>query len=173
VELMRAFGAHRLRLFFGRLPCEGYGSGPLAVCVRNIRRVADRHRDVSFVFENHDGASSRPDVCQTILGGVERPNVRLAFDPINFEHRGVRSMDALAILAARIGHVHLKGYRSGAFCGFGEGDVDLMPTLRALISGGYRGGFTVEYEGEGDRTVRLFESLKRAREAVRSIRNTL
>jgi hypothetical protein len=34
-----------------------------------------------------------------------------------------------------------------------RGDVDLMPLLRDLIAGGYRGAFSVEYEGEYDRTL--------------------
>ena len=162
VGLARRFGADRLRLFFGRLPVERYSVEAAKRCARNLRHVAERHPDLVFVIENHDGASSRPEVCRDILEAVARPNVRLAFDPINFEHRGVRSTDAIVVLAPWVGHVHLKGYAAGEFCGFGEGEVDLMPALRHLIESGYTGAFTVEYEGKGDRTVRLFESVARA-----------
>jgi len=165
-DLARQFAVDRLRLFFGRLPREQYTSRSLDICVRNIQRVADRHRDLGFVFENHDGASSCPDVCRAVLEGVGRANVRLAFDPINFEHRGVRTMEALAVLQPLVGHVHLKGYAAGEFCGFGEGEVDLGPALAALLGGGYRGALTVEYEGSGDRTLRLYESVQRARAVV-------
>ena len=168
-ELARQLAVDRLRLFFGRLPREQYTARSLDVCVRNIQRVADRHRDLLFVFENHDGASSRPDVCRDVLDGVGRANVRLAFDPINFEHRGVRSAEALAVLQPLVGHVHLKGYAAGEFCGFGEGDVDLVPVLASLIDGGYRGALTVEYEGDGDRTLRLYESVQRARAVIASL----
>jgi hypothetical protein len=41
-----------------------------------------------------------------------------------------------------------------------------MPVIRSLIAGGYAGGFTVEYEGPLDRTVRLYESLRCARAAI-------
>jgi sugar phosphate isomerase/epimerase len=162
VALARRLGADRLRLFFGRLPVEAYAPASAEGCARNIGRVAERHPDLLFVFENHDGASSRPHVCRTVLEAVGRPNVRLTFDPINFEHRGVRTADALAMLRPFIGHVHLKGYAAGEFCGFGEGIVDLTPALRTLVGTGYAGGFTVEYEGTGDRTLRLFESVERA-----------
>ena len=162
VDLTRRFGADRLRLFFGRLAIDRYSRDAAERCARNLRRVADVHPDVVFVIENHDGASSRPEVCRDVLQAVARPNVRLTFDPINFEHRGVRSIDAIAILAPWVGHVHLKGYAAGEFCGFGEGEVDLMPALRHLLASGYTGAFTVEYEGKGDRTVRLFESVARA-----------
>ena len=169
VELTRAFGVDRLRLFFGRLPYGRYTPTALAAAVANIQQLADRHRGVTFVFENHDGASSRPEVCRAVLEGVDRPNVRMTFDPINFELRGVRTPDALEALLPLVGHVHLKGCTDGEPCGFGEGDVDLAPALRTLLGGGYRGDFTVEYEGRGDRTLRLYESVRRARETVAAL----
>jgi sugar phosphate isomerase/epimerase len=169
VALSRRFGVNRLRLFFGRLASEQCTPRAVDTCASNIQLVADRYPDIRFVFENHDGASSRPDVCRAVLERVDRGNVRLAFDPINFEHRGVRAAEAVAVLQPFIGHVHLKGYVAGEFCGFGEGDVDLVPVLASLLAGGYRGGFTVEYEGAGDRTVRLYESLQRARAVVATL----
>jgi len=170
VELARAFGVSRLRLFFGRLPVADYTDARGDVCAGHLREIADRYSDIEFVIENHDGASSRPEVCRSVLDNVGRQNVRLAFDPINFEHRGVRALDAVRVVAPLVGHVHLKGYAGGEFCGFGEGDVDLIPVLRALVSRGYTGGFTVEYEGKGDRTVRLFESVGRAQLALAQLK---
>jgi L-ribulose-5-phosphate 3-epimerase len=169
VQLTRRFGADRLRLFFGRLPIERYSDEAADRCARHLRRVADLHSDVVFVIENHDGASSRPEVCRDILQAVARPNVRLTFDPINFEHRGVATMDALPVLAPLVAHVHLKGYARGTFCAFGEGEVDLVPAVRLLIAGGYRGGFTVEYEGAADRTLHLFQSVRRAKAAIAAL----
>jgi sugar phosphate isomerase/epimerase len=163
VSMARAFGVDRLRLFFGRLGREDYCLDARDLIVRNIQRLADAHPDMRFVFENHDGASSRPDVCRDVLERVSRGNARLNFDPINFEHAGVNSAEALAELQPLVAHVHLKGYAQGRFCEFGEGQVDLTPVLRTLLSGGYRGWFTVEYEGTFDRTLRLYQSVRRAR----------
>ncbi len=162
LALARTFDVDRIRLFFGRLPPERCSPEAVGRAAANIRRVADRHPDLLLMFENHDGASSRPEICRSILTLVDRPNVGLVYDPINFEHRGVRAMEAIGELRQLIVHVHLKGYAAGEFCGFGEGDVDLRPALWSLIDGGYRGAFTVEYEGAGDRTVRLYESVCRA-----------
>lgn len=169
VALARRFEVDRLRLFFGRLPFERYTPHARDTCVRNIQSLADRHPDLLFAFENHDGASSRPEVCRDVLAGADRRNVRLTFDPINFEHRGVRTGGALSVLQPFVGHVHLKGYSGGAFCGFGEGEVDLAPALRTLIAGGYAGALTVEYEGVGDRTLRLYESVARARRTLADV----
>jgi sugar phosphate isomerase/epimerase len=166
VEMARSFGVVTLRVFFGRLEYESYSADARATIVGNIRHVADEYPDILFVFENHDGASSRPDVCRQVLEGVDRANVRLNFDPINFEQRGVNSLEAARELQPLVAHVHLKGYERGRFCEFGVGDVDLTPVLRLLISGGYSGALTVEYEGPFDRTLRLYESVQRARLAV-------
>ncbi|HEX6463228.1 MAG TPA: sugar phosphate isomerase/epimerase [Vicinamibacterales bacterium] len=169
VALTRAFGVDRLRLFFGRMPIERWSDRTRGAAIDNIRRVGAQYPDITFVFENHDGASSNPDVCGTILEEIGLPNVRLTFDAVNFEHRGVKTMDALRRLHPLIGHVHLKGYDGEHFCEFGQGTVDLGPALEALITGGYRGPFTVEYEGAGDRTLRLYTSVQRARDTIRRL----
>jgi sugar phosphate isomerase/epimerase len=169
VRMARAFGARALRLFFGRLPYEDYGAAARDTIVENIRRLADEHPDIQFNFENHDGASSHPDVCREVLDGVAKPNAGLTFDPINFEHRGVDSATALAMVRPHVAHVHVKGYEDGRFCGFGEGTVDLTPILRSLVESGYGGAFTVEYEGAGDRTLHLYQSVRRAESAVNGL----
>src|SRR5262249_13790659 len=156
IVLTRELGVDRLRLFYGRLPRSAYSFSTRNAVVGNLRRLADAHRDLVFLFENHDGASLDPEVCAEILGVTDRPNVRANFDPINFERAGVDSAEALRVLRPFIEHVHLKGVVDGENCEFGSGDVDLMPVLRSLIESGYRGDFTVEYEGRFDRTLRLF-----------------
>ena len=166
VALTREFGAGRLRLFYGRMPYSQWSDARGRTAADNIRRVGSRYPDITFVFENHDGASSHPDVCGAILESVALPNVRHTFDPINFEHRGAKTMDALRRLLPLIGHVHLKGYDGEHFCEFGEGTVDLDPMLESLVRSGYRGAFTVEYEGAGDRTLRLYTSVQRARSVI-------
>ncbi len=168
VDIARQLGAAQLRLFFGRLKYEDYSPSDLETVCGNLRRLSDRHPEVAFMFENHDGASLHPEVCRGILERVDRPNVRMNFDPINFERAGVNGMSALELLHPFVGHVHLKGLDRGEFCEFGVGDVDLTPLLRSLAAQEYRGSFTVEYEGPYDGTVRLYQSVQRARAVVRS-----
>ena len=156
IDLARRVGARSLRLFFGRLPHEDYGPEARQLAAEHIRCVADAYPDVLLMFENHDGASSHPRVCREVIEEVDRPNARLVFDPINFEHRGVSGLEAIPHLHRFIAHVHLKGYNHGQFCEFGAGQVDLTPVLRDLGRHGYGGGFTVEYEGTFDRTLRLY-----------------
>lgn len=166
VEIARRLRVEQLRLFFGRLKYEAYSAGMRDIACDNLRRLSERHPAMMFMFENHDGASLRPEVCREILERVDRPNILMNFDPINFERVGVDSMKALEIVRPFVGHVHLKGLAGGEFCEFGAGDVDLLPVLRALANDGYRGRFSVEYEGEGDATLRLYQSVRRAEAVV-------
>ena len=166
VDIAHRLGAMQLRLFFGRLKYEDYGPDRFETICQNLLRLSDRHPGIGFNFENHDGASLHPEVCRDIFARVNRPNIRMNFDPINFERAGVNCEAALDLIRTFIGHVHLKGLDRGEFCEFGVGDVDLSGVLRTLDASSYRGGFTVEYEGPRDGTLRLYESVKRARSAV-------
>lgn len=166
VAAARALGVGQLRLFFGRLKYESYSQAYLEIIVENLLRLSEAYPDMLFVFENHDGASLHYEICRAVLDSVNKLNIRMNFDPINFERAGVDSTMALDHLCGLIGHVHLKGLDHGEFCEFGEGDVDLTPLLRSLISQGYQGAFTVEYEGRNDGTVRLYRSMLRARSRI-------
>ena len=172
VQIAAQLDVRQIRLFFGRLRLEEYSAGRRQLVRDNLLRLSDAHHDRIFVFENHDGASRRPEVCAEILEKVNRPNIRMNFDPINFERDGVASMTALEILHPYIGHVHLKGLDHGEFCEFGVGDVDLHPMLDRLAWSGYPGGFSVEYEGTQDGTLRLYQSVHRAHAAIRSLFHT-
>jgi sugar phosphate isomerase/epimerase len=169
VEIARALGARTLRLFFGRLPRSSYDSAAERAIADNLRRLSDGYPDTLFVFENHDGASLVPEICRDVLSRVDRANIRMNFDPINFARAGVDPSAALAVVRPLVAHAHLKGLERGEFCEFGAGDVDLTPILSALARHGYRGDFTVEYEGPFDGTLRLYQSVVRARTAAASL----
>lgn len=168
VDIARTFGAVMLRLFFGRLPRESFDRSAADVIVGNLQRLSDVHPDITLVFENHDGASLVPEICCEVLERVARPNIRMNFDPINFARVGVDPETARAAVQPLISHVHLKGLDQGAYCAFGDGDIDLTPLLRRLLEDGYAGDFTVEYEGPFDGTLRLYESVGRAQTVIAS-----
>lgn len=170
VEMARRLGAPMLRLFFGRLARASYGPSARETITRNLVRLSDRHPDTMFVFENHDQASLVPSICREILERVDRRNIRMNFDPINFERAGVTAGSALDIVRPFVAHVHLKGLEHGEYCEFGAGEVDLTPTLASLVRGGYDGDFSVEYEGRFDGTLRLHQSVQRARSVIDRLR---
>ena len=166
VQICHALGVRVIRLFFGRLGYDDFSRAAFDRVTENLWRLSDAHPDVRFVFENHDGASLHPDVCRDVLQRVGRPNIQMTFDPINFAKAGVDPLQALELVRPVVAHVHLKGLSRGEYCELGEGDVDLAPVLASLLDGGYRGDFTVEYEGRSDGTIRLYRSVQRARMAL-------
>ena len=170
VAIARSLGASTLRLFFGRLAADAWSADALATVAANIARLPARHPTILFVFENHDGASLDPRVCRDILAAVDAPTIRMNFDPINFARVGVDPMHALAVVEPWIGHAHLKGLAAGEFCEFGAGDIDLVSVLRRMLQGGYEGRFSVEYEGLNDGTLRLYQSVLRARETLQKLK---
>jgi len=163
VVLAGAVGVTVLRLFFGRLERERYSVDALSTISANLQRLADLHHDMTFVFENHDGASLDPHVCAEILQRADRPTLRMNFDPINFAKAGVPLPAAFEACLPFIGHLHLKGLEAGEYCEFGLGDVDLTPMLERLAAARYAGRFSVDYEGRFDGTLRLYQSVQRAR----------
>jgi sugar phosphate isomerase/epimerase len=164
VGYARKLGATHLRLFFGRLATADFNAARFDLARDHLRRLAELYGDVTFVFENHGrGASGQPGICADILVAVDRPNVRMNFDPINAEHAGTKAMNALARVRPLVAHVHLKGLTGpGEYCEFGDGLVDLTPVVRSLLDSGYAGRFTVEYEGPRDHTVRLYRGYQNA-----------
>ena len=96
-------------MFFGRLTEAAYGPGPLDRIGGNLQTLSEQYPDMTFVFENHDGASLVPAICRAVLAKTDRPNIRMNFDPINFERAGVACVDALDAVLPFIAHVHLKG----------------------------------------------------------------
>lgn len=166
VALASALNVSRLRLFFGRLARAHYTADSLAVVTANLRRLSDAYPLMAFAFENHDGASLDPTLCAEILRHVDRPNIRMNFDPINFAKCGVPVDAALDACLPYISHLHLKGLEDGEYCEFGLGDVDLDPMFARLAAAGYSGSFSVEYEGRFDGTLRLYQSVQRARAVV-------
>jgi sugar phosphate isomerase/epimerase len=172
VAIARTLGVTTLRLFFGRLARERYDAAALATVAGNLQTLSARYSEMLFVFENHDGVSLVPEMCAEVFARTDRPNIRMNFDPINFEKAGVSAAHALKTVAPFVAHAHLKGLENGDYCEFGTGDVDLTPVLRALISGGYDGRFSVEYEGRFDGTLRLYQSVQRARRVVDALVKT-
>ena len=116
VRIGAALGVTTVRLFFGRLEYENYTAARADTICDNLVRLSHAHPGVLFVFENHDGASLRPQVCREILDRVARPNIRMNFDPINFAKAGVDPAAALEIVRPFVAHVHLKGLERGEYC---------------------------------------------------------
>jgi len=150
INIAEILACKSIRLFFGREKYSRIDQEVLDGIVMNISYIAEKYPDINFYFENHDGASLVPEFCLEVMQKINRPNVKLNFDPINFEKAGIDSNLAYNLLKNHISHVHLKGLLSGSYCSYGEGDVKLDNIITDLIENNYNNIFTIEYEGPGN-----------------------
>lgn len=86
-----------------------------------------------------------------LLKAVKHEALGLTWDPNNAGMAGEQAFpDGYKLLdPARIYHVHLRDYRKTAagkveWCAVGEGEMDNLGQLRALLTDGYRANFTLE-----------------------------
>ena len=86
-----------------------------------------------------------------LLKHVKHDSLGLTWDPNNAGTSGEKSFpDGYRLLdAARILHVHLRDYRKAAdgkyeWCAVGEGEMDNLTQIRALLKTGYKESFTLE-----------------------------
>jgi L-ribulose-5-phosphate 3-epimerase len=86
-----------------------------------------------------------------LLENIKHDALGLTWDPNNAATSGEKSFpDGYGLLdASRIWHVHLRDFRKGAggkveWCAVGDGDMDNLGQIRALMKRGYHESFTLE-----------------------------
>ena len=106
-------------------------------------RLAMENVNTSYVWSSTQTAA--------VLKHVKEDNFGLTWDPNNAAQTleisfptGYKLLDP-----ARIFHVHLRDFKKGAdgkvdWCAVGEGEMDNLGQIRALLKDGYKGKFTLE-----------------------------
>lgn len=106
-------------------------------------RLAMENVNTSYVWSSTQTAA--------VLKHVKEDNFGLTWDPNNAAQTletsfptGYKMLDP-----ARIFHVHLRDFKKGAdgkvdWCAVGEGEMDNLGQIRALLKDGYKGKFTLE-----------------------------
>lgn len=161
VNIAKELNCKTIRLFFGRLKFSEYSNEKIKIVVKNLIFLSKKYQDIRFVFENHDGITLNPKVCLQILKNVHKENIRMNFDPINFEKENINSEYALKLLFPYIENVHLKGYYNNNYCEYGNGDYNLNKLINKMLNDNYQGYFTLEYEGKNNPTIRLLKAYKK------------
>jgi L-ribulose-5-phosphate 3-epimerase len=149
----------------------------LAVSLRRLSEVAAPH-SITLLVENHmDTMAISALRTVAICEAVARPNVGILFDPANLAALKAEGfLDALALQARYIGHVHIKdaiigdGARRTVVPGEG---LDPWPeTIAALSRYGFGGDYAIEYEKRWIPDLPSAEvALPRALSWLRSIEN--
>ena len=141
-------------------------------------------RGVTLALENHGRFAGRSDQVRDIIKQVDSLALRVNFDTGNFLPVGQDPLAAARELAEWVVLVHLKdmglaapgetghvfkdpGGRSLTGCVVGQGLVDLAGIHTVLDAAGYKGWYSLEYEGSADPVnIGVPESLAHARRVL-------
>ena len=106
-------------------------------------RLAVENVGSSYVWSGGESAE--------LLKAVKEDNLGLTWDPNNAAETGEQPFPDgyKKIDAARIMHVHLRDFKHNAegkveWCAVGDGEMDNVNQIRALLKSGYKGTFTLE-----------------------------
>jgi sugar phosphate isomerase/epimerase len=147
-------GTRRIRIFSfyppAGTPQAGYDEYVPAAAAR-IARLVDlaEERGYELLLENEkDIVGDTPERCRAILDGVNRPSLRLVWDPANFVQVGAAQPTTRGwpLLGRDVGYVHVKDavLADGSVLPAGHGDGEVAELLRNLRDSGYRGFLAVE-----------------------------
>ncbi|MDD2710762.1 MAG: sugar phosphate isomerase/epimerase [Verrucomicrobiae bacterium] len=128
----------------------------------NFQKIVKMLRDMGaqaqkpglmVIVENHGGLMAKAAACRRLMETVGMPNVRLNYDPANFEYYGEDPVEALDEIKPFIGFIHCKNVRyeigKPRYCRIAEGVIDYSRIFKALPMGD---AFPVclEYEDSAD-----------------------
>lgn len=115
--------------------------------MRALAAVAEQ-AGVVLLHENEKGIyGDVPKRCLDLVTSVGSPALRLAWDPANFVQVGVKPFsDAYALLRPHLEYIQIKDARAadGTVVVAGEGDGEVLTTVRQLRADGFEGFFSLE-----------------------------
>ena len=124
---------------------------------------------IAVGVHNHGPEDKRYGTPDLIEKAIKDHNklIGLCIDTGHFLRAGVKPVDAMKAFKERIYAVHLKDVKSEGGKQketiVGQGDLDLVPFLRALKESGFKGGLALEYEDDPDNPV---PAMKKCLEAI-------
>lgn len=164
-------GNRTLKSFFEALPIY-------AEACREITKYAEQ-KGIKTMFENHGFFVQNADRVMTLLEEVNHPNFGLLLDMGNFVCADDNNLNSCKILAKYAFHCHAKDFYSKPYtcpdedgwfrtsggtllqgCALGEGFINPARCIEILKDMGYKGDFSLEYEGCGDRIENITKGYK-------------
>jgi sugar phosphate isomerase/epimerase len=148
VDAAHHFGAPLIRLFSYYGPKRGNIAEHRDEVLRRFAAKVEyvRDADVTMVHENEkDIFGERGDACADLLGTINSPRLRAAFDFANFVQAGDEPLACWLKLAAYTVHIHIKDARAdGSVVPPGQGAGMLAVILKMAYDDGYRGFLSLE-----------------------------
>ncbi|MBC8102965.1 MAG: sugar phosphate isomerase/epimerase [Cytophagales bacterium] len=145
--LARDLGCPVVRVFGGALDGEIPPEEALARAAQNLRAFGDaaESEGVKIVLETHDAFSTGAAVAE-LLTLAAHPAVFSLWDLHHPYRQNEPFEETFRFLAPTLTHLHIKDSRDGAYTLLGDGDVPLFPMLDLLLTGGYAGPISLEWE---------------------------
>jgi sugar phosphate isomerase/epimerase len=149
-EVAQLFGAPYIRIFSfflrgGVAPADHRDE--VIDRMRALARVAE-DADLILLHENEKAIyGDVPGRCLDIVRSVGSPHLRLAWDPANFVQVGVRPYtEGYDILRPHVEYIQIKDALAadGSVVTAGNGDGEVLRTIRALRHDGFDGFFSLE-----------------------------
>ncbi len=171
-NITQELGVEMLATHIGFVPHEK--SHPkYAVMVDRLKRICDDlgERGLTLLMET---GQEKAEALADFIAEVDRPNIRVNFDPANMILYGVgEPIKAIDVLKDKIAHVHMKDGKWSAKPGeewgqdvvLGTGDANIPGVVTKLREVGYAGPLVIEREAGPDRfadiqaAIALLESL--------------
>ena len=149
-EVASAFGAPYIRIFSFFIRDGDDPDRHRDEVLRRMRALADvaEEDDVVLLHENEKEIyGDIPRRCVDIVTSVDSPKLRLAWDAANFVQVGVRPFtEGYAQLRPYVDYIQIKDARlaDASVVVAGEGDGEVVETIRALRDDGFDGFFSLE-----------------------------
>ena len=125
--------------------------------VDSLGRLAERakHHGVTLCFKAHvNQYVYNTSSTLKVLAAIDNPNLGLDMDPSHIWRAGENPVEAIAAVAGRIRHVHVRDCKgrqqnpgTPEMQANGRGDIDLLGYVRVLHESGYRGPVDLEVIG--------------------------
>ena len=152
VELCRAFGVRRIRIFGGTIDTTPRDRA-IEIAIDNCRRYLDlaAPHGVDLLFETHDSWTGSPHI-QRVLEAVDSEHLKVVWDLAHpYRYSSESPQETWDRLGKWVANTHWKDARGGGeresdLCLVGEGDLPLGEFKRVLDAGGYDGYYTLEWE---------------------------
>lgn len=157
LELCRAFGVKRIRIFGGEIGDTAHEDA-IRIVVDNCRRYLDaaEREEVTLLFETHD-AWTDTSVVKRVIETVDSRYLRVVWDVAHpFRHSGETPVESWKNIGPWVANTHWKDAypaeptaeinRDFRLCLLGDGTLPLAEMHKVLLDGGYDGYFTLEWE---------------------------
>lgn len=152
-DLAADVGARYVRAFLGGLPKGLTPTGSMYKNMTDCLSVAAEHAlsvGTTIAIEPHDDFVHSSTVIPIFNRARPHPALSVIWDIANAFAAGEDPKEGFELLKDRLAYVQIKdGQGQGAewqLCTLGQGDVPLRRALEMLLTHGYRGAFSVEWE---------------------------